>query len=498
MWSLFILLLGNMQAQASDEPSIPQALTGDYLSGSSTPASTTPWWRDLGDATLDGLMKEALSEAPDLKAAWARVQSARAMSAQAVAGLLPDLSLDATWNTQPTSSFGFSFQALGFAGDISAPPATFPSTLTSPTGTTTGLPDFEIPEPEPLPDLFHSGQGALTARWNLDITGRQTISWRASHLEAQANSGDHAAMAIALSTQVGELYYGIVTAEEQHRILFEQRAAQEQLLALMESRYTTGNASAVQVLQQRQRVASVAALEPPARALVTAQRRSLNILLGREMNADMATVRALPELPPSPSLGQPRDLMTHRPDVRAAQYRDKAARQRSTVALLELAPTLGASASWGRQYTYVEELDDQAFWNAGAQLSVPLVSGGARHAGVRSARANQDAAEAELRRTLHTARSEVESAIELDQARKEALELALQGEEAARMLLEESKKRYLAGLDSYLSVLAAQDASLSASLARVQAHRDALSARIQLHDALGGPWLQTWNHGALP
>jgi outer membrane protein TolC len=302
-------------------------------------------------------------------------------------------------------------------------------------------------------------------------------------------------MAIALSTQVAELYYGIVASQEQYQILVEQRTAQEQLLSLMALRYETGNASAVQVLQQRQRVAVVAALEPPARARVEVQRRSLNILLGRDLNDDLQTVDLLPPLQELPALGLPKDLMAHRPDVQAAQHRDKASRQRTTSAALALAPTLGASASFGRQYTYLEELDNQTFWSAAAQMSVPLVSGGARHASIRAARATQSSAQAELHRTLNTARSEVDSAIDLDEAHREALARALEGEEAADLLLEESKKRYLAGLENYLAVLTAQDASLSASLSRVQAHRDALSARIQLHDALGGPWVNRWFDG---
>jgi len=502
MWSLFIPVVGFNLAHAAEPEEVPSVLQGEYRQGPVEPLAPHPWWLQLDDASLDVLMDEALGHAPDLQSVWARVQSARAVSVQAASGLMPELSLDATWNTQPTKSFGFSFQSLGFAGSASVPPTTTPSAPTPPTGTTGsntsgtgGTPDLTFPEPEPLPDLFHSGQGGLTARWNLDVTGRQALTWRASHLDAQASLGDHRAMAIALSTQVAELYYGIVASQEQYRILVEQRTAQEQLLSLMAMRYETGNASAVQVLQQRQRVAAVAALEPPARARVEVQRRALNILLGRNLNDDLQTVESLPPIQDLPALGLPRDLLAHRPDVLAAQHRDQAARQRTTSAILALAPSLGASASIGRQYTYMDEFDDQAFWSAGAQMSIPLLSGGARHAGIRAARATQSSAQAELHRTLNNARSEVESAIDLDEAHREALARALEGEDAADLLLEESKKRYLAGLENYLAVLTAQDASLSASLSRVQAHRDALSARIQLHDALGGPWVNRWFDG---
>ena len=81
--------------------------------------------------------------------------------------------------------------------------------------------------------------------------------------------------------------------------------------------------------------------------------------------------------------------------------------------------------------------------------------------------------------------AEVDAAIRLDTEQRARRDAVRTQSEAARLAYEESVERYLAGLDTYLSVLAAQAANQAADLALLQARRDAVSARIQLHDALG-------------
>ena len=58
-------------------------------------------------------------------------------------------------------------------------------------------------------------------------------------------------------------------------------------------------------------------------------------------------------------------------------------------------------------------------------------------------------------------------------------------QEAARLSLDASLEQYRSGLINHIPVIAAQQASLSADLSAIQADRDALDARIQLHTALG-------------
>jgi outer membrane protein TolC len=60
--------------------------------------------------------------------------------------------------------------------------------------------------------------------------------------------------------------------------------------------------------------------------------------------------------------------------------------------------------------------------------------------------------------------------------------------EAARLAFQESRARYLAGLATYIQVLTATNAWQQAELTLLQARRDLLGLRIQLHAAIGGAW----------
>ena len=63
--------------------------------------------------------------------------------------------------------------------------------------------------------------------------------------------------------------------------------------------------------------------------------------------------------------------------------------------------------------------------------------------------------------------------------------------EAARLAYEDARERYVAGLLDLTTVLTTLTAWQSADLAVLQSQRTRIGARIQLHDALGGPWTRT-------
>ena len=175
----------------------PLQLPDAYTQGDASPVSDTPWWELLNAPVLEGHIEGAVRDNHEIRMAHDRLVMARAAALQTASGLMPTVSADLSWSTQPFDTFGFSFQALNMN---SIPEFTLPApgTSTPPTGTPTGtgtggtggtttgsaFPDLSSlgtsADAEEDPDLFHSGQYTLTARWNIDLFGRQTMTWRAS------------------------------------------------------------------------------------------------------------------------------------------------------------------------------------------------------------------------------------------------------------------------------------------------------------------------------
>jgi Outer membrane protein len=135
-------------------------------------------------------------------------------------------------------------------------------------------------------------------------------------------------------------------------------------------------------------------------------------------------------------------------------------------------------------------------WGFGGQISVPLVLGGRNIASLRASRAAERIAARTLDSRRLAAWGEVESALETDAARRTYLEAIAEQADTAREALEAARQRYGEGVGDYLTLLSNLVASQNADLSLVQARRDALGARIALHDALGGAWTRDLAGGA--
>ena len=146
------------------------------------------------------------------------------------------------------------------------------------------------------------------------------------------------------------------------------------------------------------------------------------------------------------------------------------------------------SGQGGVQFFNLTEFDSQWFWNAGVTLSVPLYTGGRTLAQSRQARASQNTAIHQLNQSTLTAVQEVEEALVREEVQHKAVEAYEAQLAAAQKAFEESRARYASGAGDYLTMLSALGAAQAAEINVINAQRQLIGARIQLHDALGDPW----------
>jgi len=266
------------------------------------------------------------------------------------------------------------------------------------------------------------------------------------------------------------------------------------LLELTRARFIASDARGLDVLQQQQQLAATRALLPQAQQILRLREVQLATLLGRDpSDPRLPTDSGLPALPPAPGIGTPADLMTTRPDLAAASNRYLSARNRVASSALSFAPTFRLTGNVGYQLRWFKEWDSQETWGFGAGVSIPIFNGLQRHGQLKQAAASRDAAARSLSAAALTARAEVESALireETDADRLDALTDQLQ---TARVAYEESSRQYASGLVNYLTVLTSLASWQAAELNQLQAQRDVLGARVDLHTALGAPWAARLN-----
>ena len=425
-------------------------------------ARVDDWWTRFGDARLDDLVETGLRQNYDLASADARIEESQAVVKQNLAPLLPTLSWDSTITMAPTDSLGFQFG-----------------------GSVGGQVDPMTGMPIEVPNLYWTGSSALKAGLAIDLSGRDVVAYKAAKRDVEAAELDRESTSLRLVGSIVGAYYDVVAAEEQLRIVEKQLETSRGLLEVMELRFAAGQVTGVDVLQQRQQVASTEVLLPQARRQVATFEQQLAVLMGERPRADFEVAPALPDLPSTPGLGTPSDLAQHRPDLVALRARKDSAEYRVKNAKRQYVPTLNLQAQAGVQAIRITELNSQWYWNAGATLSVPLYQGGRRHSTIRQRQAQSRQAEVQLDSSSLTAVREVEDALVYEREQGEALAIYQRQVEAADAAFEAAKQRCLDGDGDYLTVLNALNTQRQAELNVVTARRDLIGARINLHQALG-------------
>jgi len=489
-----------------------------YLAPAGSASADAPWWEALGDPRLQGLVDEVLAQNLDLDATRERVRQARFLRDQALSAVLPQLSFDTSINASPANR-----RFVSFTGQVA----------------------------EDVEGLFYQANAGFNLALELDLFGRSVLGVQAAGQDVRAGEEDAAEQAMGLASAVAGAWYDVAVQSRSLALIEQQAEANANLLEVVQMRFDRGEASAVDVLQQRQQLTATKARLPLARAGLKAATVQLTTLLGRrpdDVPPDLPT--QLPTLGPAPAAADPAALDDARPDLRAAEARLKGAWQRRMQAERQFLPTfrLTANAGWGFTNNAGSEgfggggvdtaaLLGQLFqdvainreairaagapldpvappdfddggsddgsgfqswfnWGFGGQISIPIVLGGRNIAGLRAARANERIAMQSLQSRRLAAWGEVETALETDQQRRTYVEAIDEQAVAARDALEAAKARYAEGVGDYLSLLSTLVASQNADLSLVQARRDALGARIALHDALGGAWTRELAGGA--
>jgi len=462
-----MLAVGCNYAKETDPPP-PVEVPDTFSEGAEVPPPPTHeaepvrdvrWWRSMGDPTLTALIEEALRRNQSVRAGWARVRQARFIANQVRAARMPQIGL--------TGDYSIGKNILAF-GEVRA----------------------------------QQGVGSLPVSYEVDLFARRAREHQGAKLDAEAARLDQEALAIVISAEVAEAWFDSVNSRIEVAVVTEQLDTDLKFLELVELRYREGLNSAVDVHQQRQRVASQRALlaMSDARTELTDQR--LSVLLGeapgREFPLDDKT---LPDIGPTPEVEVPAKLLEARPDIQAMQKRVEAEDRRLSAAIgarlpqivLDFTPSytwldseITGTQSGGMQFpaTSVHGWT----WSAGAHFSVPVFDGLRGWSAIKTQRAVSDQLLEQYAETILTGLLEVESSLVLE--RQERLRIQYLEDEfrLANITLEATRDRYRAGLSDFLPVLTALATRQISELQLVSSRRQLVSYRVQLYRALGGAW----------
>jgi len=450
-----LIAAGCASAPPAGQPEVGVTVPAQWTAAAEAGPAQPIWWRQFGDPALESLIAEALEGNRDLRAASARVDAAAALARFAGAEQYPAVN----------GGFDASRRKQNFIG-LPIPGAE--GRVLSTQVTTFGV--------------------ALDTSWEADVWGRIRSGVAASLADAEAARFDEAAARLSLAAQTAKAWFALIEARQQLRLAEDTVRSYETTAGRVRERYERGLRPPLDVRLTLSSLHSAEALLAQRQEQFNRVLRQLELLLGRYPAAAYQPPDALPALPRAVPAGLPAEVLSRRPDLRAAERRIAAADARLAADRRALYPRLTLTGSGGIATNALRRLLDGDFsvWSLVGGVTQPIFQGG-------RLRARVDVSDAQAREALELyagrmlgAFGEVETALDAQahlQERAGRLAEASEQAVAARGLAEQ---RYAAGLDTILAVLEAQRRQLEAESQLLTIRRLQLDTRVDLHLALGG------------
>lgn len=397
------------------------------------------WLSDLGNPTLEALVREAWGNNPDLYVTAARFEEAAA-NLRIVASLL------------------------------------YPQVAGSGGARHTNFDDGSTDEDEYF--------AALQVSWEADLWGRLRADESAAHRVAESAGLDFVQARHSLAAAVAQAYFAIVIAKQQlaiDRLLLEA----EQFTAVTTSQRV--EAGLLTTLDRDLAESSVRLAEAAVRndlAALQEARRALELLLGRYPSAELdAAPEVLPGISPAPfAVGVPAELLERRPDVRSIERLVDAAYYDVRSARAARLPRLILTAD---ARTLIDPSD--FITSVAADILAPLFQGGRLQAQEAAANARQRQAIGQFASVALRAFREVETALSNARFLEERERSLAEASERLQRASEAAINRYEQGLMTILDLqqIRRQDYDTRSLLLGVRFEQ--IRQRLNLYLALGGP-----------
>jgi len=419
------------------------------------PADAQPrgqWWAMFADPVLNDLEVRAENANPGLAAAVAAYDQARALAKQARAGLIPELDGSATSERNRRSNN----QPLRVGG----------------------------------PDLIKTDEVEVTIAYEIDLWGRLRNLAAGAGDRAQASAADLRSMRLSLQADVADDYLDLRGLDAQLRLLNATATAYARALELTQILHDGGNATGLDVARAQTQLSTTKAQITDALAARALLQHAIAALVG-ESASTFSLAPVTSELQqPKVAVSAPSLLLQRRPDIAAAERRAAAANADVGVARAALYPSLTLDGAAGWEAASGADLlkGPSELWMVAPQLLGPIFDGGQRRAGVRASRAAFDQASADYRSVVLNAFRDVEDQIALANRLADESKDQDDAVAAAERSVDLANIRYRQGVATYLDVVTAQSAALTAEESAIQLNTRRLQAAVNLTRALGGAW----------
>jgi NodT family efflux transporter outer membrane factor (OMF) lipoprotein len=414
------------------------------------------WWSVYHDSDLDRL-QDKIPANLTLKAAFARLEQARAQYRIARADLFPSLTADP--------------YAMRDKYSPNAPKE---------------LPGY----PTTLNDFLLGADFS----YEVDLWGRVRNEVASAKASRQASAADYAALELSLRAQLAEDYFNLRAYDAEVALYDRTVDSYREALKLTTDLFNGGAAALADVAQAQAQLDNALTQAADFKLQRAQAEHAIAVMVGENPSAFGLPANALPldVVPPPIDVGLPSTLLERRPDVAEAERKVASANAEIGVARAAYFPKLTLNASGGVESTRTSNLlsTSSIFWSLGPQISAPIFEGGRLVAETARVKAVYEEQAADYRNTVLTAYQDVEDNLVALRRLQEESETDAAAVLATGVALKQAQDRYKAGIVTYLEVSTAETAALQAQVQATSIQARRMSASVLLIKALGGGWDQ--------
>ncbi|WP_442847000.1 efflux transporter outer membrane subunit [Leeuwenhoekiella sp. H156] len=423
----------------------------DNLPVDSSNVALISWDELFADPMLKNLIAEGLEENIDIRVALENINAAEAYFKQGKLAYFPTLNGTAQYTRQELSSnsqFGGQFSTL---------------------------------------DVYQVSGGLS---WEADIWGKIRSNKRAFAASYLQSVEAHRAVKTQLIASIASAYFQLLALDEQLRVTQATIETRSSSLETTKALKEAGNVTEVGVKQTEAQLYTAQALNLDILKQIRLQENSLSILLGREPGPINRSELAAQTINTPLKTGVPAELLSNRPDVRAAEFGLINAFELTNVARSNFYPSLTLNATGGFQSLDFSKLFDTTslFATIVGGLTQPIFNGRQIRTQYEVAQAQQEQAKLQFRQALLNATREVSDALYSYEIATEKLEVKQNEFDAYELATGYSEELLDNGLANYLEVLTARENALNSSLDLINTRYSQLQAIVELYTALGGGW----------
>jgi NodT family efflux transporter outer membrane factor (OMF) lipoprotein len=415
------------------------------------------WWEIYNDPELNALEEKLNIDNQTIKQYFENFMEARTLIAQARAQLFPTLTAAPSFNRSKTS------------GSLT-------NSATANTGRESSITSM-----------------GLDASWAPDLWGKVRNTIREQQYNAQLSAADLENEKLTEQATLATTFFEIRGQDALQSVLNQTVAEDQKALDLNRSLYETGVGSEISVVEAQNTLENAQAAATNIGIARAEYEHAIAVLIGTNPSAFSIPVKALDAAPPAVPAGVPSQLLERRPDIAASERTMAAANAQIGVADAAFYPALTLSATGGFQSSTIAQLFDWSsrFWSVGPSISQPVFDAGLRRATVNEYIEAYNSDVAGYRQTVLTAFQQVEDYLATVRILSQQIQQQGQAAQTAQRFVDLETTRYKTGIDPYIDVVTAQSTLLSDQQTLASLHTQAMTASVELIEALGGGWDST-------